>query len=333
MQFIKLKKASVIFAAISGVFVVLVAVCTFFDLDISKAISIIGAGKYYPESFLGRFFETFGVIPVYAVTAFALSIVFHYVLREKSCPTVVKCICGVIIAGICVALGRKMYNQTFKYAAIHFGFDDELGGITDEIAYWLAGALSTGALLFFMKDVSDEFLNKTLVWAIVVLFAAAISQAFVQGLKNLAGRARFATLNVQGDFSDYSRWYEFKGKRAPSNELLTLGAGGDAYRSFPSGHSAASGVSLAIAFLPACFGIKKEKVSFWLLTVLPIAFTLGTMLSRIIEGAHFCTDVLFGAYFVVLGIYIGISVTARAFKNFKPLKNEKRKQIVEEREF
>ncbi|MDY4186424.1 MAG: phosphatase PAP2 family protein [Candidatus Borkfalkiaceae bacterium] len=326
----KIKKASAIFGVILGVYAALIAVCTFFDLEISKAINVMGEGKYYPENFFGRVFETIGVIPVYAVTSLALSIIFHFVMRENSCGKKAKIICGVIAAAICVALGYKMFKQSFGYIAIHFGFDYMLGGVTDEIAYVLAGAISTAALLYLMKDVSDDFLNKTFRWAIVVLFTAAISQAIVQSVKVFAGRARYATLNVAGSFDEYTPWYIFGGKRVPSDELLTFGAGKDAYRSFPSGHSAASAVSLTLMLLPMCFGIKKDKVSFWLLTILPVVFTLGTMISRVIEGAHFCTDVLFGSLASILGIYVGVIVSPLITKNLKLSDKSVKKRVVEE---
>ena len=309
----------------------LFAICTFFDFEISKAITIIGEGKYYPESLAGRFFETFGVIPVYALPAFALSIIFHYFMREKAGDKAVKAICGVIIGILCAVLGYMMFKKVFKYVSIHFGFDDLLGGVTDEIAYALMGVLSAGALLYFMKDVSDEFLNKTFAWAVMVAITAAGSQLVVQGVKLFAGRARYATINVTGDSGLYTPWYIFNGSRVPSNEMLTLGAGSDAFRSFPSGHTAAAAVSLCLAVLPVFFGLKKNNVSFWLLIVLPSIFTLGTLVSRVVEGAHYCTDVIFSLACVITAIYFGLKVSFALQKKIKPLGSDLPKRVTEEK--
>lgn len=331
----KNKKTLIIFCCITAVFAALIAVFTFFDLQISKAITIIGAGKFYPESALGRFFESFGVVPVYAITAFALSVVFYNAFyrsaktkKTKALRLTVLCVAAFFIALMFYA----MFKKVIKYIAIHQGFDYTLGGVSDGVAYVLLGCISAGALLYFMKDASRSFLNGALVWSLVVIFTAAFSQAAVQGVKLFSCRARYALMNVLDDFSLYTPWYDFTLGRVVTDEMLTLGAGADAFKSFPSGHSAAAAMALTLCLLPWLLKKPCNKVVKVVATVLPIAFTLGTMVSRVVEGAHFCTDVLFGCYAVIAGIYIALAFIPKAASRISPLCDEKRGVISERAE-
>ncbi len=331
----KNKKELIIFCCITAVFAALIAVFTFFDLQISKAVTIIGTGKFYPESAFGRFFESFGVVPVYAFTAFALVVVFYNALyrfaktkKAKTLRLITLCACAFFAALMCYA----MFKKVIKYVAIHKRFDYMLGGVSDEIAYVLLGCMSAAALIYFMKDVSRSFLNGALAWALVVIFAAAFSQAAVQGVKLFSGRARYALMNVLDDFSLYTPWYKFTLGRVVTDDMLTLGAGADAFKSFPSGHSAAAAISLTLCLIPYFFKKPCNKAAKIILIVLPAAFTLGTMVSRVIEGAHFCTDVLFGCYAVIAGIYIALTFIPKAVSRLTPLREDKRGVILERAE-
>lgn len=329
------KKTLIIFCCVTAVFAALIAVFTFFDLQISNAVTIIGAGKFYPEGVLGRFFESFGVVPVYAITAFALSIVFYNAFyrsaktkKGKAVRFTVLCVAAFFIA----LMGYAMFKKVIKYVAIHLKFDYTLGGMLDQIAYVLLGVMSGAALLYFMKDASRSFLNDALSWALIVVFTAAFSQGVVQGLKPIFGRARYATMNVLEDFSLYTPWYKITLNRVVSNEMLTAGVGADAFKSFPSGHSAAAAMSLTLCMLPWFLKKPCGKVIKTVAIVLPIAFTLGTMVSRVIEGAHFCTDVLFGCYAVIAGMYIAVAFIPNSIKRLKPLSDRKRGVIYEHAE-
>ncbi len=318
------KKTLIIFCAVTAVFVALICVFSFFDLQISKKISIIGAGKYYPESVSGRFFETFGVIPVYALTAFALALVFHNALRRSALTErgkIFKVFVLILSAFFTALMCFGMFKKAISYTLIHFSADYLLGGGTDMVAFVLLGIMSGAALLYFCKDLSSSFLNKTFCWALIVIFAAAFSQGITQGIKLFSGRARFATMNVLNDFSLYTPWYKFVSGRKVTDDMLTAGIASDAFRSFPSGHSAASTMLLCFCLLPYFLrGEKGENKPLKLVClILPIAFTLGTMASRVIEGAHFLTDVLFGSYSVIAGIFIAICFIPSLAKRLTPL--------------
>ena len=75
----------------------------------------------------------------------------------------------------------------------------------------------------------------------------------------------------------------------------------DAFRSFPSGHTSAAGLSIALVLLPDLFEkLKKYKVWFY---VAPITYTLLVALSRIIVKAHFLSDVLAGFIIAVGSVF------------------------------
>ena len=74
-----------------------------------------------------------------------------------------------------------------------------------------------------------------------------------------------------------------------------MGHGGnDAFKSFPSGHTVAAAASFGGIIIPEMYeNMKKWKPLFW---AIPIAYTVLVAISRIVAGAHYLSDVLFGGF-------------------------------------
>jgi membrane-associated phospholipid phosphatase len=102
----------------------------------------------------------------------------------------------------------------------------------------------------------------------------------VQPMKHLWGRVRFRDLDPV--YSDFSEWFVMNGING--NE------------SFPSGHSAMAWMILPLFLL----FVNKNKT----LQIIMVAFISGwgvvVGLSRVLIGAHYASDVLFGAFIIII---------------------------------
>ena len=103
---------------------------------------------------------------------------------------------------------------------------------------------------------------------------------FIQGVKYFWGRVRFRELDAA--FSQFTPWY------------LPQGITGS--DSFPSGHAAMGWMLLALLILLAN---KKQWMKY---SAMVIIFLWGVTLalSRVVIGAHYASDVLFGSFFIII---------------------------------
>jgi membrane-associated phospholipid phosphatase len=107
------------------------------------------------------------------------------------------------------------------------------------------------------------------------------------------------------DASGFTPWYVANlGKnKAAADNYVEDGAGmlfDDAYKSFPSGHTSAAALSFVVVLLPDIFEkLKKQKIWFY---IVPAIFTVLVAVSRIVNRAHFLSDVLFGGTIGILSV-------------------------------
>ena len=318
----KIKRLPIIIFCV--VFLALLLTSTFFDMQVTKILVDIPEGSYYSNNLFGVIGEVIGSFPIYYMIGFAV---------------------------ICLALGGIVYKPSLKklffiiaiiggFIAMFIGVDDCLKEFADHsIAYknWdkifkilLASAF---ALLFEIPTIiivnkfSDETKKKLMIFACVTLLMVVISQIIIYALKVAVGRARYKAMNVIGSESLYTPWYIFNGSRVSDNPtLIALGVESNAFKSFPSGHTAASAAVYAFLALPYVFekfNNKKWKV---ILNVSTIAFTGYIAISRIVVGAHFYSDVLFGGTITYLSVFLGVIIVKAILKK---IANKKQVQTNE----
>ena len=102
----------------------------------------------------------------------------------------------------------------------------------------------------------------------------------IQVIKFLWGRVRFRELDAT--FSQFTPWY--------------LPQGITGFDSFPSGHAAMGWMLLALLLL---FDNSKVWIKNFIL-ILIISWSVLLAYSRVVIGAHFASDVLFGSFFIIL---------------------------------
>ena len=118
-----------------------------------------------------------------------------------------------------------------------------------------------------------------LLFTCYLLLTLAITATLVEVLKVTIGRVRFCDLG--DNYAGYTPFYK-------------IGFGG---RSFPSGHASMSALSLLLLDINERHNIFQKK---WVITAFSTIFTLLVALSRLILGAHYLTDLLFGIAIALL---------------------------------
>ena len=119
----------------------------------------------------------------------------------------------------------------------------------------------------------------------------------IQVIKYFWGRVRFRELDVA--FSQFTPWY--------------LPQGLTGFDSFPSGHAAMGCMLLALLIFLA-------DAKQWIKnSVLTIIFLCGIVLalSRVVIGAHYASDVLFGSFLYYNGIYLLLKIPNNSINSNK----------------
>ena len=297
-----------------AVFGALLALATAYDYQISKTFADLEDGQFFSNNVFGKFIEVIGSFPIYYMIALALfAIAYNYQRVDKhwlKLTIFFVCIGGALLA-------------------TYIGVDDCMDDFADHsVAYlnWAEGfkfLLCFGiAIVFYVptfyvfNQLSPSTHRKLLIWAIVVLGMVAISQILIYILKPLAGRLRYRGMSILGEEYSFVPWYSFNGsvdKEAvllANPELLVYGEEvaldliKDAFRSFPSGHTASAAAVYGFLYLPFCidkFNNKKAKI---LLNVLTVAFTGLIAIGRIVVGAHYFSDVLVGGTITYASLWL-----------------------------
>lgn len=124
-----------------------------------------------------------------------------------------------------------------------------------------------------------------------------ISTVIYQLMKLGWGRERYRHMASGGSFEGFSRWF-IPRRLASGNEFM----------SFPSGHSANAAMMIWIVLISKFSDVWKDRET--VLKIAAFAWMLLVMLSRIIVGAHFLSDVTMGA-FVSLAVFYRLCENSR----------------------
>lgn len=319
----------IIIAAVSVVFLALLIVATFYDLEITRALADLEVGQYQSNNIFGRIFETIGEMPVYLITLFAASIIIANLARRKRSAVFVITI--IILEFISIFAAYYAFHKLFKYLTEHFDIVSS-NSWTTELSYVLLGAILVVAINVLSRKYSLVFLNSVLPWAVIVLATVALSQFFTQVvIKIPAGRYRYCTMNTLDDFSHFTKWFCFNGKISPTEAMLEMGIAKDGMKSFPSGHTCAATTLITLTSLPMFLkeaNTKKYKIICWCSVV---AFVLIVMLTRLIMGKHFLSDVLIGGFVTVICYYVCLIFGKKLYdKKIKLQPLEKIKPVISE---
>lgn len=322
------KKKIILLSGIAA-YIVLMIIATFFDLQINNVVADLNAGEYYSRNIFGRIFDDLGALPVYMLVAIAFGVIFFYSdkIKDKAYRYIVKFVCALMAFIFWFLLVRKFVS----YIAAHYNYEDKLDSAAT-FAFSVAGLILCLLTLYVLSKQDKETIARLYVWSLIIIFTAAISQAFAQGIKVIASRPRYCTMAIleesgDGGFFMYKRWYQFSGIKKVSERWLELGIAADGLKSFPSGHVASTTMLVTLLALPDLLpGLneKKPKIILWCVAV---AAPIIVAISRMVMGAHFLSDVLVGGAITVVSYWIAKGIVKNKAKKLG-IKEEKNRVVL-----
>lgn len=330
MKTLSLKNKTIIcVCAFIAVFVALILVATFFDFQVSEILTknALEPGNYLADDLYGVVGEAIGTSPIYLLLAACTGILCWFFIKcfDDNKYKNWFVLLGIAFALVGIVAWWYYIKDIFKYLIEHAGAT--LGGImngdlaADTSVYeyrhdsavvvceLLIAATMQALTVLTLRPLKKETLKKLIWWVIAGLAACIVANILIMLVKEPIGRMRFRSINSDvgqqlikngeiwwGD-NGYTRWYVRNGQ--PDESIINMfvskypGAD-DAFKSFPSGHTCAAGMSYAMIMLPDVVDFKHKKAGKIACWVTPILITMLVAISRIVVGAHYMSDVTFG---------------------------------------
>ena len=278
------------------------------DLAVSDKLVDLEDGAYLTHNIFAFFFEACGETAIYIFAAISMGILFWFCIRcIKFKPfNIILAVCCGILAIVAFWFYFKTIVGYVMDHVIGFGWKEvgtegypyalTKGDIWTIKLLQIAPAIVCGiGMCFVFKSVKEETIKKLAKWIICFIIAAAVATILIELVKRPIGRMRYRTMNFLGDtqHNGFTAWYVANGKRYGSDEWKWAADTHDMYKSFPSGHTCAAGTTYCLFMLPFALGIKKKGIKA-LCWIFPIVYTGLVAVSRIVAGAHYFSDVLFG---------------------------------------
>ena len=308
------------------VFAALVVAATYTDLDVSKTLTkgILEEGEYLASDTFGVAFEIFGSSPVYIIAGFAAALLMMYIWRFFKLRPLREIACAVLLAGVVLAFWL-FFNDMFGYIAEHAEMGDTYLENAMTLVAVLCALLAACTVVFALRGMKDDTLRSLMKFVIAFIIMAAVANLLVHIIKEPAGRMRYRAMNsalgaTMGGFDNFTEWYKMNGQ--PDASVLEAyeeryGVS-DAFKSFPSGHTCAAGMTYALIMLPDILKMKNKPLRA-LCWIFPVLFTGLVAVSRIMVGAHYFSDVLFGGTIAFLSMMLAREIVVFKFEHFKCL--------------
>lgn len=248
---------------------------TFFDLDISKAVVNV-------DNPFGNFLEIWAEPPSLLLVSLVFCLEGQYLRGEsgkKNKYLSLLCyVSGVIAAYSTVYRTVRYYSSSLS------------AQISAKIVIGIASVVITVLFALAATHVKHETLKK-MRYSMVLLIASALATlVIISAVKNVWGRVRYRQLFADGSFDGFTAWFKPCGH-----------ASSDGYKSFPSGHT--SNATLLFAATYMIKDLKGEKAAF-VARCAAVAWICTVMVSRVLCGAHFLSDVCMGAILTTIIIFV-----------------------------
>lgn len=306
-------------------FATLVAIASVFDYQVSQILTknALKPGEYLADDIFGVVGEAIGTSPIYILLGVCTAILcwfFAKNIKDKKLGIMLAVIFGLVGTVAWWYYIKDIMKYILEHAANEVG---AIGAAVYEyrhngavVACQVLIALTLQALtVLSVRPLKAETLKKLVWWVIAALAACVLANILIMIIKEPVGRMRFRAINSEvgqrlideGFVKGYTPWYIANGQpnEAIINRFVDVYPGAsDAFKSFPSGHTCAAGMSYALIMLPDVVDFKHKKAGKIACWVTPIAITMLVAISRIVVGAHYMSDVTFGGTFAFISFII-----------------------------
>lgn len=243
-----------------SVWIILSVIFGIYDLEISKQIVNQNSGW-------AIFLQNYGMIPGLLVILSGIYIYYSFIKIKSNLWTYIqKVVFFLVSSGLLFYLCDILFGNTVEKNLVIFSIISFSISIIIFIVLHLKNQVQSALAIRYAKVVVG-----------MALFGYII---LIQVVKYFLGRVRFRELDAA--FSQFTQWY--------------LPQGLTGFDSFPSGHAAMGWMLLPLLIL---LSNKKEwikNLSFVLISIWAVVLAS----SRVVIGAHFASDVLFGSFFIIM---------------------------------
>ena len=311
------------------VFAGLLIAASFTDLEVSKILTknALADGEYLSHDVFGVTFEAFGSSPIYILAGVCVVLLMLYVWRTLKLRPMREIICAVLLAGSVVAYWF-FFDDMLGYVGEHAELErygNEYVQTVMTVLSVICALMASGISLAAFSRIKDETLKKLMKFVLAFVIMAVVANLLIMIIKDPVGRMRYRAMNSElgqslGGFANFQNWYESRGGQPEELSKLfeEMYFASDAFKSFPSGHTCAAGMTYALIMLPDVLGTKNKGLRA-LCWIFPVVFTGIVAVSRIVVGAHFFSDVLMGGTIAFVCMMFAREAVIFRFRHFKCL--------------
>lgn len=246
----------------------------------------ISINLFNPNSDWAIIFQKYGELPGLIIVLIAIHI---YVVTLRSSSNIKS----ILFTSFLLTTGSLI--TVYILWVVSFALTTNIFLFNKYSHYFFLTAVSSNILLSLLFRKKQSFSKKSILFSRIcfkMFFYGYL--LFVQPLKIFWGRIRFRDLAE--NYSNFTPWYYPQG--ITGNQ------------SFPSGH-AAMGFMLLALFI---FFTDKSFYKRTLLKGLIISWAFAVCVSRVVIGAHFTSDVLFGAFAMIVSYLFLMNNANKTFK-------------------
>ncbi len=247
----------------------------------------ISSSLYNPDSSWAKLLEMYGELPGLIVVQIGIHI---YVVTLKESSNLKT----ILFTGFLLTTGSLV--TIYIFWALSLAITEGNIVFNQNRNYFFLAAILLNIFISILFKKKYKFSKKS------VLFSRLSLKMFfygylllVQPLKIFWGRIRFRDLAE--NYSNFTAWY------------VPNGITGN--QSFPSGHAAMGFLMMALFV----FVMDKEFYKRIILKGIIISWALAVCISRVVIGAHFASDVLFGAMIMAVSYLLILNKISLSFKN------------------